>query len=210
MNGLKERKYDLEWKCANLTAFLLDEELLDLMKESGCYRIISSVESGNQHVVKNIVKKPVDLKKMSQTLEMVKQKGFESCVNFVFGFPDETWDQIRDTCDYAGQIEADLVNFHIATPLPNTELMDTCIERGHLSPDANENFGNIGYSKGLISTEEFNPNMLQILRAFEWDRINFRTEERKRAVAKINSITLDELEDWRKSTLERLGIRKGN
>lgn len=208
IKGLIDRNYDLEWKCANLTAFLLDEELLDLMKESKCYRITSSVESGNQYVVKNIVKKPINLEKMSKTLAMVKEKGFESCVNFVFGFPDETWDQIRDTCAYAGEIKADLINFHIATPLPNTELMETCISRGYLPPDANENFGNIGYSKGLISTKEFNPNMLQILRAFEWDRINFKTEEKKKAVAKINSISLEELETWRKDTLLRLGVRK--
>lgn len=206
MKGLIDRKYDLDWKCANLTAFLLDEEILDYMKESRCYQITSSIESGNQYVLKNIIKKPINLEKIPGILDMVKQKGFESLVNFVIGFPHETWDQIRDTFDFAENLNADLINFHIATPLPNTELMETCIKEGYIPSDSEENFGNVGYTHGLISTDEFSSQELQILRAFEWDRINFKTEDRKKAIARIQGISLDELEKWRKETRRKLGV----
>lgn len=206
MNGLIKRKYDLNWKCVNLTTFLLDEGLVDLMKKSGCYQITSSVESGNQHVVNNLVKKPINLEKMASTLDMIKKRGFESIVNFVIGFPHETWDQIRETVRYAEEINVDLVNFHIATPLPNTELMETCIKEGHLPKNAEENFENIGYTHGIISTGEFLPIDLEILRAFEWDRINFKTEERKKSIARIQGISLEELEIWRRETRRKLGV----
>lgn len=39
MKGLIERKYDLLWKCGNLTIFLLDEEILDLMKKVALTRL---------------------------------------------------------------------------------------------------------------------------------------------------------------------------
>jgi hypothetical protein len=35
----------------------------------------------------------------------------------------------------------------------------------------------MGYTKGIIFTDEFSGVDLQILRAFEWDRINFKTPE---------------------------------
>ncbi|MFA5392882.1 MAG: radical SAM protein [Candidatus Ratteibacteria bacterium] len=206
MKGLIERKYDLLWKCGNLTVFLLDEEVLDSMKESGSYQITVSIESGNQQVLDKIIKKPVNLKKTPGILSLAKKKGFEIIANFVVGFPGETWEQIRDTFAYADKLEVDLVNFHIATPLPNTELMETCIAKGYLPKNFMEEFGNVGYTHGMISTEEFSPIELEILRAFEWDRINFRTSERKENIARIQGISLDELEKWRKDTRRKLGI----
>lgn len=205
MKGLIERNYDLIWKSVNLTVFLLDEEILVLMKKSGCYQITVSIESGNQYVLNNIIKKPVNLQKVPEILKLAKNKGFEIIINFVIGFPDETWEQIRETFEYAEKLEGDLINFHIATPLPNTELMEQCIERGLISREASE-LNNVGYTQSVISTNEFTPQELQILRAFEWDRINFNSRERKENIMKIQGITMEELENWRKNTRRNLGI----
>lgn len=207
MKGIMERGYDnLIWKCANLTLWLLDEEILDLMKKSGCYQMTVSIESGNQYVLKNIIKKPIDLGKIPDLLDIAKSKGFEIIANFVVGFPYETWDQIRETFAFAERLNVDLVNFHIATPLPNTELMDICIKEGYVSENFDKDIANVGYTSGNISTENFTPQELAILRAFEWDRINFRSEERKKAIAKIQGISMEELEQWRKDTRRKIGI----
>jgi len=206
MKGLIKRKYnDFVWKCANLTVFLLDQELIDLMKESGCYQMTVSIESGNQDVLTKIIKKPINLEKIPNILKMVKECGIEIIANFIIGFPGETWDQIRDTFSYAEMLDIDLVNFHIATPLPNTELMEICIKEGYLPKNANEDECS-GYTKGIISSDEFTPQELQILRAFEWDRINFITKERKEIIARIQGISLVELEKWRKDTRRQLGV----
>jgi radical SAM superfamily enzyme YgiQ (UPF0313 family) len=207
MNGILENFRDLTWKCVNVTAWLLDEELLRLMYRSGCTHITVSIESGNQHVLTHIVKKPIRLDRIPGKLDLAKSIGFDVIANFVFGFPGETWDQIRDTLRYAEQLNVDIVNFHIATPLPRTELMEICTREGLLPEDYLENISNYsGYGKGLITTQEFTPLELEILRSFEWDRINFSSEERKRRIARMNGITLQELEDWRTNTRRHLGI----
>ncbi len=203
MEGIIDRGYDLIWKCTNIAIWSVDEELLDLMKESGCYQITVSIESGNQHVLKNIIKKPIKLEKMPAIINMMKSKGFEILCNFIIGFPHETWDQIRDTIAFAEKLNVDLVNFHIATPLPNTELMEICVKEGYLPEDFNEG---IGFTRGIISTEDFSAYELQILRAFEWDRINFNSEERKKNIARIEGINIEELEQWRKNTRHKLGV----
>jgi len=203
MNGLIERKYDLSWKCINLTVFLLDEEVLELMKKSGCYQITVSIESGDQYVLNNIIKKPVNLEKVPKILELVKSKGIEIIANFVIGFPKETWEQIRTTFAYAEKLPADVINFHIATPLPDTELMEECIEKGFLSK---KDISRTGYTQGIISTEEFTSKELQILRAFEWDRINFSTKEKREKIAEIEGISLEELDKWRRETRIKVGV----
>jgi len=206
MRGLIERDYNLTWKCCNLAVFRLDEELLDLMKESKCYQLTVSIESGNEYVLNNIIKKPViDLKKALEILDIAKKKGFEINANFVIGFPDETWDQIRDSINYAEKLNVDLVTFHIATPLPKTELMNMCIEKGFLLEEDIANKDKVGYCEGIISTEEFTPIELQILRAFEWDRINFSSRQRMEVIGRMMGLTPQEVNDWRKQTRRKLG-----
>lgn len=207
MQGLIERKYDLTWKCANLAIFLLDREILELMKDSGCYQMTLSIESGNQYVLDKIIKKPVKLTKVPEILDIAKSLGFETIANFVIGFPGETWEQIRETFRFAESISVDLVNFHIATPLPKTELMEIYLRDGYLPKDFDiEESSTSGYAKGLISTTEFTPSELEILRAFEWDRINFSTAERRETVARIEGISIQEMEQWRINTRRRCGV----
>ena len=207
MKGLIKRKYDMTWKCVNLTIFLLDKEILDLMKESGCYQMTLSIESGSQYILDKVIKKPVNLAKIPQILSVVRSVGFEIIANFVVGFPGETWEQIRETFRFAENLDVDLINFHIATPLPKTELMDICVRDGYLPEDFDfEKSLTAGYGKGLIASKEFTAFELEILRAFEWDRINFATAERKNAIARIEGITIDELEQWRIDTRRKCGV----
>ena len=207
MQGIIDRGYDMTWKCVNVTAWLLDKDIMSLMKKSGCSFLCVSIESGDQQVLKNIIKKPVQLDKIPPILDMAKEMGFDILANFVFGFPGETWDQIRGSVRYAEKLNVDIVNFHIATPLPKTELADICMKEGLLPPDYMDNIAKYsGYGKGLITTKEFTPGELEVLRSFEWDRINFGTPERRAAIARISGITIEELEDWRINTRRSLGV----
>ncbi len=207
MNGILESYKDLTWKCVNVTAWLLDDEILRLMYKSGCTHITVSIESGNQNVLTSIIKKPIRLDAIPAKLDLAKSIGFDIIANFVVGFPGETWEQIRDTFKYAEKLNVDIVNFHIATPLPKTELMDICLKNKLLPVDYLENIAKYsGYGKGLITTKEFTPFELEVLRSFEWDRINFSSPERKKSIARMNGITMEELEDWRMNTRRNLGV----
>ena len=201
MRGIEERAHDLVWKCGNVAVFSLTPEILEIKRRSGCYQLTFSIESGVQETLSDIIKKPVNLEKAEEMVSIAKSLGFETISNFVIGFPGETWDQIRRSIDFAEKLDIDLVNFHIATPLPKTELMDICIERGLVEPDDTL----YGYTKGVISTEDFTANELQILRSFEWDRINFGTEEKANRVATIQGIRPEDVAEWRVRTRRSVG-----
>jgi len=205
MNGLIERQYGLTWKCANAAVFALDEELLNLMKLSGSYQLTLSIESGDQDVVTKLIKKPINLKKTKEKIELAKSYNFEIIANFIIGTPTETWDQIRKSLAYAASIDVDIVNIHIASPLPKTELMDICIREGILEMEDCVS----GYTTGQINTKEFTPFELQVLRAFEWDRINFSSQEKLSKIARMSGLTIEETQEWRKTTRENLGSTIG-
>ena len=144
-------------------------------------------------------------------LKAMRERGWkEICSNFIIGVPGDTWDDIRETFDFADNLRRDglldYVLFSIATPLPGTELADTAMEAGYLPKDFDPNEF-YGFGKGMITTEHFTPMELQVLRAYEWDRINFKSEEDKIRTARMLGITLEELEVWRQETRRETGVQ---
>jgi len=206
LQGLIDRNYDLHWKNNNMAVWLMDEEILDKMKQSGCYQITLSIESGSPYTLK-LMRKPVILEKTYPIIKKIKELGIELCCRFIIGYPGETWDDIRQTFRYAEEIDVDAVLFSIATPLPRTELYDLAKRENLLPTDFNfENPKYYGFGKGLITTNEFTPSELEILRAFEWDRINFKNDAKKKKYAEMFGITQEELEIWRKGTRQNFGV----
>lgn len=211
MKGIIERKYNLTWKAMNLSIFSLDDEILGLMKQSGFYCLVISIESGNQHVLDHIMHKPqVRLDKVPGILKKVRAQGFDIMASFVYGMPGETWDQIRETFAYGEKLIndglIDYATFHPVVPFPKTEITEICKKKGYLPKDFDTPRAEVGLYKSLISTDEFTSDELQILRAFEWDRIHFRTKENKEVIARMQGITLEELEAWRKTTRRQMGV----
>lgn len=207
LKGLMQRNYGLEWKAATVAAWQLDDELLELMKASGCKQITISIESGSQRVLSEVIKKPLKLSVVPPVVRKCRELGIDCGANFVIGLPGETWDDIRQSFRFADECDLDVAHFHIATPLPKTDLYRVCKEKGYLPPDfsfLDPRF--FGYANGFITTEEFTPLELAIVRAYEWDRINFSTPERAARVARLYGSTPERLEEHRRFTRRRLGL----
>jgi len=68
---------------------LADKELLRLMKQSGCYEVILAFESGDQWVLDNIVKKPIDLEAARGIVRSIQEVGIDTHAFFIIGFPGE-------------------------------------------------------------------------------------------------------------------------
>jgi len=213
MKGMVKRREqgsDLIWKSNNLDIRHFTEDILDWMKASGCYQLSFSLESGSKNTLQRM-KRGYSIKKGIQMMKAMRKRGFdEICSNFIVGFPGDTWDDIRETFNFADQLRndglLDYCLFSIATPLPGTELADIAMEGGFLPPDFDPNQF-YGFGKGLITTEHFTPIELQTLRAYEWDRINFKTDEDKNKTSRMLGITLEELEEWRKETRRETGVK---
>lgn len=207
LNGLIERDYDLHWKSLNLAVFLLDDQLLELMRESKCYQLILAIESGSQRVLDDVLKKPLKIDKAPAVVAKAKELGFETAADFIIGSPGETWDEIRETFRFADELDVDMVLFHISTPLPSTELYNIARTEGLLP--AGFDFGDavfFGFGRGVINTDEFRAEELHMLRALEWDRINFKTPEKRERFARMAGVTQEELKKWRRNTIRNLGV----
>ncbi|MDD5178601.1 MAG: radical SAM protein, partial [Candidatus Nanoarchaeia archaeon] len=158
-NGMIERKFNVDWATPQGTAvWALDEEMLELMKKSGCYSLIFAIESGNQEVLHKIIKKPLNLKLVEPLVRKAKSLGIRVYSFFVVGLPGETKENIKETFKFAAKVPFDGADFSIATPLPGSELYEIVSQKGYLSKDFD--FDNLLYHEGVISTPEFSAKEL--------------------------------------------------
>lgn len=136
--GMIDHGLTRPWTTPNgIAVWTLDEELLRLMKKSGCYEICLAVESGSQDVLKNIIKKPLRLDKVKEIADLCKKIGIRTKANFVFGFPNETPKQIKESFRFGAQCSFDSVNYFIVSPLPGTPLYKECVQNDLFEPGFN-------------------------------------------------------------------------
>jgi anaerobic magnesium-protoporphyrin IX monomethyl ester cyclase len=225
LKGMAERRHagvDLVWKSNNLdlrhiplpsTVKGIDNDLLYWMRESGCYQITISLESGSPETLKRM-KRPTNLRHAVQRLESIREYGFdEVCSNFIIGMPGDTWDDILTTFEFAdemvnGRKLLDYALFSIFTPLPGTEAADQAMAAGYLPADFDPHEF-YGFGRGIVTTDEFTPAELQMKRALEWDRINFRSDrpDHQLKLAKMLGVTLEQLNEWRRETRRSTGVQ---
>jgi anaerobic magnesium-protoporphyrin IX monomethyl ester cyclase len=144
--GIIEREYKIRFNFPNGVAlWTLDEPLVDLMREAGCYQMTLAYESGSQEVLRNIVKKPTRLDHAARITEYIHARGIRTDAFFIIGFPGESREQIAETFRFADRMRTDIAQFFVANPLPGTELYELAASRGMLRDDFD--FENLWYSR---------------------------------------------------------------
>jgi radical SAM superfamily enzyme YgiQ (UPF0313 family) len=110
-------------------ANLADEKLYRLMQGSGCILLCYGVESGSQPILERI-NKNITLGQVRQAVGIAKEVGIPTNTSFILGLPGETKETIRETIDFAIELDADYASFSLATPYPGTEFYDIAIKEG--------------------------------------------------------------------------------
>lgn len=123
-----EKDLDISWTVPNgIAVGTLDKDTIFKMKKSGCYQLNFGIESGNEYVLKNIIKKRMDLNKAKEVIKWTKEAGMFSHSFFILGFPTETKEMIYDSLTYAKESGLDSAFWNIATPYPATELYEMIV-----------------------------------------------------------------------------------
>ncbi len=131
-----KEKLNFVWDTPNgVAAFALDENLIDKMKKSGCYQLNLALESGNQQVLDNIIKKPLKLEKAKKLIKYAQKIGLEVDIFLIIGMPGETKEQMWDSFRLAAELEIYHPFISIATPYPGSELYDICREEKYIPDD---------------------------------------------------------------------------
>ena len=166
--GMIERKFNFTWNTPNgIDLRTLDEEMIILMKRSGCYELTLAVESGDETVRKTIINKPVDNQTIIRTVRLIQRCGIDTYGFFIIGFPGETRRQVAHTFRFIENLRLDRISLFIANPLPGTRLLEIYRERGYPAPEGIDQY--LDYFHACFETKEFSRGYLEKARRnFYW------------------------------------------
>ena len=131
-----DQKIDLQWDTPNgVGMWTLTDDIIDLMKEAGCIKINFPIESGDQEILKNIIKKPLDLKRTKNLFKRCQDIGLDYGTFLVVGMPGEKIENIWTSFKFCAEVGSYSPHVSVATPYPGTELYEQCKDNDYFSRD---------------------------------------------------------------------------
>ena len=127
---LHARKLDMMWDCGTRVD-MVDRELLQTMRNAGCFAVWLGVESGSEAIL-GAMNKSIKLDQTRKAYKTAHEVGLMTIANVVLGFPGETEKTARETIRFVKELNPDDVGFYVATPYPGTPMYDEVIKNGWL------------------------------------------------------------------------------
>lgn len=122
-DAIWKKQLPVVWECLSRIEGA-DEALFRHMRRAGCVRVFFGLESGDDEVVKKLVKKLHTTKQARSGVELARQAGIEVGSFFLLGYPGETRETVMKTLRFAAELPLDYASFTVPVPLPGTALYD--------------------------------------------------------------------------------------
>ena len=127
-NEILRRNIKVAWQGATRVN-LVDKELLKLMKKAGCKQLKYGVESGDQRILE-IMKKQTKLSQVIEAFKLTKEAGMKTGAYFIIGYVGEDEQTMRQTIEFAKELNPDYVMFYPGVPLPKTSFHELSVQDG--------------------------------------------------------------------------------
>ena len=151
------RPLGIRWVAQATINMTYDDEMLRLMKESGCIGVLVGFESLNEE---NLLKmnKGFNTKRggPEAAVKKLHEHGIVLYATFVFGYEEDTLDSFKQTIDFCVSNKIFMVAFNHCTPFPGTPLYARLEEEGKLLYDKwwlddRYRYGQVPYKTSLDS-----------------------------------------------------------
>lgn len=109
-------------------------ETLKVMRENGLRLLLVGFESGNQEIL-NGIRKGIRVDRAREFVKNCKKLGIRIHGTFILGLPGETRQTMRETMEYARELDVDTIQVSLAAPYPGTELYARALQNGWLKQD---------------------------------------------------------------------------
>jgi radical SAM superfamily enzyme YgiQ (UPF0313 family) len=118
-NELKRRNLKINYECIT-RADRLNQEVISMLKESGCFRVWIGAESGSQKII-DAMDRRVDVGQVREMIKLTRGYGIETGTFIMLGYPGETEKDIEETIKHLKESNPDYFTITIAYPINGTE-----------------------------------------------------------------------------------------
>ena len=133
---LYKKEINLPFMC-NVTANLVTDQLISNLKKAGCYGVSMGVESGNEKLRFEVLKKYITNEQILNAGKIIKKYELVLKTYNILCLPGESLENAFETVLLNAAIKPDHTSCSLLQPYPKYEIAEEAIKKGYLS----ENFG---------------------------------------------------------------------
>jgi len=112
---------------------LLDEPTVRLFAEAGCSVICMGIESGNERIRKEVLRRHMSDEEIVKTFQLCRHYGIKTVSTNMTSLPEEDLTALLDTIKINARSRPHCMQVSTYHPYPNTRLYSYCEERGYLT-----------------------------------------------------------------------------
>ncbi|MEC7640652.1 MAG: radical SAM protein [Nitrospinota bacterium] len=158
LSMMAERKLNVKVCFPNgVRADFFDNEMIQIMRAAGVYRLALGIESGSERILEMIDKK-LDIGIIDNVVRDLAKSDISVHGFFMLGFPGETREEMDETIRFACNLDLATANFSLVTPNPGTKLRETLAEEKQLQ---NKEFSQ--YTFDVVNSNESKLNATELL-----------------------------------------------
>ncbi|MCL5035744.1 MAG: radical SAM protein [Chloroflexi bacterium] len=172
--------HKIEWECFCDIAVADDEELLDLLVESGCRDLLIGLESIDPDVLKNVdAWKSKQLEKYPERIRKIQRHDLSVTGLFIVGFDEDTPDifkRMRNFIFRSGLLDMD---FAILTPMPGTGLYSRLKAEGRILTEdwSRYTWQHVNFMPKNMSPDELQRGLLWLFSQFSRPELIMQRED---------------------------------
>jgi radical SAM superfamily enzyme YgiQ (UPF0313 family) len=118
---------------------------LELFRRAGVDWLALGIEAGSQTVRREVSKGSFQDVNIREVCATVRGAGVNVIANYIFGFPEDTHESMRQTLDLALELNTEMANMYPCMALPGSALHRRAQSEGWALPDSYAGYGFLSY-----------------------------------------------------------------
>jgi len=146
-----------------IRADIMTEDLIQLLKDAGTYKLVYGIEAGSPRIQKSI-KKNLNFSQVKEVIRKTAKAGIITGGYFMLGFPTETEQEMNQTINFAVTSDLDVASFFKATNYDDVlRIYESRLGKDKASHPISFDFKDVGYYSVKRSQAEVSPSKLNSL-----------------------------------------------
>ncbi len=129
----------------------VDDEILKLLKSSGCYSVHLSVDSTSKYIRENILKRRMKDVDIVQQLKKIRSYNINTWVNYMLAVPESSLQNDLDTIKLSKDADVTYAAYSTTEPMKGTELYEYCTKHQIINLSTCKGDMNSCKSKSVLS-----------------------------------------------------------
>lgn len=118
--ALKEKGIQIQYECIT-RADRMNDEVIELLRETGCFRVWIGAESGSQKIL-DAMDRRVETTKVQEMIQKSQAVGVQAGTFIMLGYPGETEQDIEETVQHLIACDPDKFTITVAYPIKGTAM----------------------------------------------------------------------------------------